>query len=202
MIDPQKRTALLSVSSKQGIVEFARALVALDVQLLASGGTCKEVAGAGIPVFDVAQLVGGGAILDHKVVTLSRELHAGLLADPCSPKEVAQMGELKLSFIDIVAVHMYPLEEAIADGLPMEQIIAKTDIGGPTMLRAGAKGRRVVMHHPAQYARVLEWLRAGEPDPSSFRLRLAMQAEARVADYVRASAAYMEAKLAEMSLPE
>jgi phosphoribosylaminoimidazolecarboxamide formyltransferase/IMP cyclohydrolase len=195
----QERTALLSVYHKPGIVTFAQGLVELGWNLLASGGTKDEVARAGIPVRDVAELVGGGAILGHKVVTLSRELHAGLLADSNSPEEVAQMAALKLPIIDLVAVHMYPLEEAISDGLPMEQVIAKTDIGGPTMLRAGVKGRRIVLHGPSQYSEVLAWLRAGEPNAKLFRLRLAMLAELRVANYVRASAAYMEARLAELS---
>src|SRR5882672_5380967 len=97
------KTALISVYNKQGIVDFAKQLVELDFKILASGGTAKVLADAGIEVTDVASLVGGGPILGHRVVTLSREVHAGLLARYVA-EDRAELDKLKIPFIDLVCV--------------------------------------------------------------------------------------------------
>jgi phosphoribosylaminoimidazolecarboxamide formyltransferase/IMP cyclohydrolase len=180
--------ALLSVYDKSGIVEFAQGLADLGWQLYASGGTAKAIADAGITVTDVSELVGGGAILGHRVVTLSREISAGLLADKASSEDTAEMSKLGLPIIDLVCVDMYPLEEAIAGS---ESVTEKTDIGGPTMLRSAAKGRRIVLSHPEQRQLVLDWLKAGKPDEADFLDNLAARAEYEVARYVTASAKYL-----------
>lgn len=177
--------ALLSVYDKTGIAEFARGLDKLGWQLYASGGTAKAIAEAGLAVQDVSELVGGEAILGHRVVTLSREISAGLLADKDSPEDVAELAKLKLPLIDLVCVDMYPLEAAIAEN---GDVLDKTDIGGPTMLRAAAKGRRIVLSHADQRPAVLAWLKAGQPDGESFRQGLAARAEYEVARYVAVSA--------------
>src|SRR6185369_1955036 len=106
------KTALISVYNKKGIVEFAKELVGLEFKILASGGTAKELSNAGIEVTDVASLVGGGAILGHRVVTLSREVHAGLLAKD-NEEDRAELEKLKIPFIDLVCVDLYPLGEQI-----------------------------------------------------------------------------------------
>jgi phosphoribosylaminoimidazolecarboxamide formyltransferase/IMP cyclohydrolase len=160
----RERCALLSVYDKSGIEHFARALVGGGWRIYASGGTAKTLAAAGIPTTDVADLVGGSAILGHRVVTLSREIHAGLLARPV-PEDLAELDELGVPFIDLVCVDLYPLAEEIArPGSTPDSVIEKTDIGGPTMLRSAAKGRRIVISLPEQRAEVLRWLAAGEPD--------------------------------------
>ncbi len=183
--------ALLSVYDKTGIVEFAKGLSELGWQIYASGGTARTVADAGIPVTDVAELVGGQAILGHRVVTLSREISAGLLADKNSPEDAAEMKALNLPFIDLVCVDMYPLEEAInRPGSGMDDVILKTDIGGPTMLRSAAKGRRIALSHAEQRQPVLDWLKAGRPDETVFLNTLASRAEYEVARYVMTSAKY------------
>jgi phosphoribosylaminoimidazolecarboxamide formyltransferase / IMP cyclohydrolase len=186
----RERCALLSVYDKSGIEEFARALADDGWRIYASGGTARTLAAAGIASTDVADLVGGGAILGHRVVTLSREIHAGLLARPVDD-DLAELDSLGVPFIDLVCVDLYPLADEIAkaDATP-ESVIEKTDIGGPTMLRSAAKGRRIVVSLPEQRAAVLAWLAQGEPDPAAFRDALAAQAEAVIADYCLASARY------------
>jgi phosphoribosylaminoimidazolecarboxamide formyltransferase / IMP cyclohydrolase len=185
-----KRTALLSVYNKAGIVEFGRELVEMSWAIYSSGGTAKTLADAGIPVTDVTELVGGGAILGHRVVTLSREIHAGLLARPAE-EDLAELESLGIPFIDLVCVDLYPLAEEIGKpGATTESVIEKTDIGGPTMLRSAAKGRRIVVADPASRQEVMDWLKAGEPDPEGFRNKLAADAEVIVADYCLASARY------------
>lgn len=163
-----QKNALLSVFDKTGIVDFARALTELGWNLYSSGGTAKAVAEAGLPVTDVAELVGGGAILGHRVVTLSREVHAGLLAQYLE-EDLAEMEALGLPYIDLVCFNLYPLAEEIAKPEATAQsVIEKTDIGGPTALNSGAKGGRIVIGDPADYQLVLDWLQAGEPDREPF----------------------------------
>lgn len=184
--------ALLSVYDKTGIAEFAKGLADLGWRIYASGGTAKAVADAGVAVTDVSELVGGDAILGHRVVTLSREISAGLLADKASSEDMKEMSELGLPVIDLVCVDMYPLEEAVAKpGATREQVITQTDIGGPTMLRSAAKGRRVVLSHVSQRQPVLEWLKAGKPDEEAFLDDLAAWAEYEAARYITASAKYL-----------
>lgn len=184
--------ALLSVYDKTGIAEFAQGLSELGWQLFASGGTAKAIAEAGIQVTDVAELVGGQAILGHRVVTLSREISAGLLADKDSADDVSEMKQLGLPIIDLVCVDMYPLEAAISQpGATLQDVILQTDIGGPTMLRSAAKGRRIVVSHASQRQKVLQWLQAGKPEEASMLQELAARAEYEVARYVTVSARYL-----------
>ncbi len=184
--------ALLSVYDKTGIVEFAQGLADLGWQLYASGGTARTITDAGITVKDISDLVGGEAILGHRVVTLSREISAGLLADKASAEDMAEMQALQLPVIDLVCVDMYPLEEATAKaGASKEEVVLQTDIGGPTMLRSAAKGHRIVLAHAEQRAPVLEWLKAGKPDESTFLDSLAARAEYEVARYILTSAKFL-----------
>jgi phosphoribosylaminoimidazolecarboxamide formyltransferase/IMP cyclohydrolase len=184
--------ALLSVYDKTGIVDFARGLDELGWLLYASGGTAKAIAEAGLAVKDVSGLVGGEAILGHRVVTLSREISAGLLADKNSTEDMAEMQKLSLPTIDLVCVDMYPLEEAINQpNVTKDDVILKTDIGGPTMLRSAAKGRRIVVSHASQRQPVLDWLKADKPDEEKFLDELAGRAEYEVTRYTLTSAKYL-----------
>ncbi|MEK7594056.1 MAG: hypothetical protein AAB436_00240 [Patescibacteria group bacterium] len=187
-----KGIALLSVYDKTGIEDFARGLVDLGWQVYASGGTAKAIEAAKIPVNDVTSLVGGGAILGHRVVTLSREISAGLLADKNSTEDIAEMTSLGIPIIDLVCVDMYPLEEAIAaPDASKQSVITQTDIGGPTMLRSAAKGRRIVLSHASQRQPVLEWLKADMPSEPEFVDGLAARAEYEAARYIMTSAKYL-----------
>lgn len=184
------KVALLSVYHKTGIVEFAKALVGLDWKILASGGTAKTLSEAGIPVKDVASLVGGQAILGHRVVTLSREVHAGLLARE-TQEDAKEMEQLGIPYIDLVCVDLYPLHDEIKKPeSTMQSVIEKTDIGGPTMLRSAAKGRRIVVCDPADRKFVIEWLKKGQPDKEAVITRLCAKAEYIVSEYCLASARY------------
>ncbi len=186
----RERCALLSVYDKTGIESFARALIEGGWRIYASGGTARALAAAEIATTDVTALVGGSAILGHRVVTLSREIHAGLLARPI-PEDLAELDRLGVPFIDLVCVDLYPLAEEVArPGSTAESVIDTTDIGGPALLRSAAKGRRIVVSLPEQRAEVLAWLSEGEPNATEFREALAARAEAVVADYCLTSARY------------
>lgn len=184
-----QRTALLSVWDKTGIEEFAAKLLACGFRLYSSGGTAKRLASAGLEVTDVADLIGRAAILRHRVVTLSQEVHGGLLADYAIDAE--EMAELGFPYIDLVCVDFYPLVAEIAkpESTP-QSVIEQTDIGGPAMLRSAAKGRRIVVGRSQDRQRVLDWLEAGEPDADAFRNELAGIAEGIVANYALQSARY------------
>ncbi len=198
-----KGIALLSVYDKTGIEDFARGLIDLGWQVYASGGTAKAIEAANIPVSDVTGLVGGGAILGHRVVTLSREISAGLLADKNSAEDIAEMTSLGIPIIDLVCVDMYPLEEAIAAPDASKQaVITQTDIGGPTMLRSAAKGRRIVLSHASQRQSVIDWLKAGKPSESEFLDSLAARAEYEAARYIMTSAKYLNGTAVSGSLAQ
>ncbi len=204
------KTALISVYNKTGIVEFAKELAVLGFKILASGRTAKVLSENGVEVTDTASLV-GESILGHRVVTLSREIHAGLLAKD-NKEDRAELEKLKIPFIDLVCVDLYPLEEEIAkwnttpsagaatpalqegSSAARDAIIEKTDIGGPTMLRSAAKGRRIVVCDPGDRQPVIDWIKAGEPDKEKFLDALAAKAEYIVADYCLASARYHSAE--------
>ena len=184
------KVALISVYNKDGIVNFAQELIEMGWKILASGGTAKVLKEAGILVTDVADFVGGGPILGHRVVTLSREVHAGLLAQ-YDDADLEELENLELSPIDLVCVDLYPLQEEInkPESTTMS-VIEKTDIGGPTMLRSAAKGRRIVICNFEQREQVLDWLKEGEPDKDAFITNLAAEAEFLVSQYCLASAKY------------
>ncbi len=185
-----KRTALLSVYNKQGIIGFANSLLKLDFNLIASGGTSKALKEAGLLVTDIADLVGGGPILGHRVVTLSREVHAGLLAKD-NEEDRAELERLGIPFIDLVYVDLYPLQEEINNPFAtIESVLEKTDIGGPTMLSSGAKGRRIVISNNQDVPYVLGWLKKDCPNKDKFLNKLAVKADLLVAKYRAASAEY------------
>jgi phosphoribosylaminoimidazolecarboxamide formyltransferase/IMP cyclohydrolase len=190
-----KKTALLSVFNKEGIVDFARQLHALGWELIASGGTAKVLLDAGLPVKDVAEMVGGGAILGHRVVTLSRELHASLLA-AYTEADLAELKSLGLPTIDLVCVDLYPLCQEIENPQStLQSVIDKTDIGGPTMMRSAAKGRRIVVSRAEDRQRVIDWLRNGEPEREMFISELVARAEMIIAEYCLLSARYHGEKI-------
>jgi phosphoribosylaminoimidazolecarboxamide formyltransferase/IMP cyclohydrolase len=181
--------ALFSLWNKAGSVEFARELVVRGWNIFGSRGTAMALAGGDVPVRDVAELV-GEPILGHRVVTLSREVHAGILAQDTSADN-AELGRLDLSRIDLVYVNMYPLAEEIAKpGATRASVIEMTDVGGPTLLHSAAKGERIVISDPADCQRVLGWLDAGCPDREAFIDWLAAKADAVAANYLLTSASY------------
>ncbi len=185
-----KRNALISVFHKDGVTEFAKELVGLEFTIYASGGTAKHLKAAGIEVKDVASLVGGGAILGHRVVTLSREVHAGLLSRDI-PEDIKELADLGIPRLDLVCVDLYPLEQEIAKpGSTRQSVIEQTDIGGPTMIRSGVKGGRLVICDPKDRQSVIDWLKAGEPE-DGFKDTLLAKGEFTISKYCFASAKYL-----------
>jgi phosphoribosylaminoimidazolecarboxamide formyltransferase/IMP cyclohydrolase len=187
----KEKWALISVFNKLGIVGFVNRLVKLGWNILASGGTAKILKDAGIEVKDVADLVGGGAILGHRVVTLSREVHAGLLADRHNAEHMTEMEKLGLPVIDLVCCDFYPLGDAVAKpDATIESVVELTDIGGPTMVRSAAKGGRIVICRFEDREPVLQELeKTGDVSPER-RQELRARAEFEIAKYCAVSALY------------
>lgn len=186
----QQRVALISVTEKAGIVDFARNLVAMGWRLISSGGTAKCLREGGLSVEDVAILVKGEPILGDRVKTLSREVHAGLIAKN-TPEHRAELERLGIPWIDLLCVDFYQLEKAIESGATEDAIIEATDIGGPAMIRSAAKGRRIIIPTPEDRQPTLDWLKDGEPDAERFRKQRAARGEYIVARYALASARYL-----------
>jgi phosphoribosylaminoimidazolecarboxamide formyltransferase / IMP cyclohydrolase len=157
-------TALLSVSDKTGIVDFARALVALDVKLLSTGGTARLLADAGLPVTEVAEVTGFPEMLDGRVKTLHPRIHGGLLARRDLPEHMAALKAHGINTIELLVVNLYPFAQATARAdCTLDDAIENIDIGGPAMLRAAAKNWAdvAVVIDPADYPRVLGELSSG-----------------------------------------
>src|SRR5262245_6459723 len=159
------RRALLSVSDKTGLVDFARALVTKHgVELIATGGTKKAIADAGLPVKDVSDLTGFPEILDGRVKSLHPAIYAGLLAKRDNPEHMKTLTEHKLPEIDLVVCNLYPFEQTVAKpGVTEAEAIENIDIGGPCMVRAAAKNFAAVAvaTQPNQYSRILDAMAAG-----------------------------------------
>jgi phosphoribosylaminoimidazolecarboxamide formyltransferase/IMP cyclohydrolase len=192
--------ALLSVSDKTGLLDFARGLHALGWELLSTGGTARAIRDAGIPVRDVSDVTQFPEMLDGRVKTLHPAVHGGLLARRDLPEHMAAIAEHHIAPIDLVAVNLYPFREtaARAGATPVE-IIEQIDIGGPSMLRSAAKNFAAVttVVDPEDYPRVLEMLTAGRDDVD-FRRRLAAKVFAHTAAYDTSIASWFAGELHEM----
>jgi phosphoribosylaminoimidazolecarboxamide formyltransferase/IMP cyclohydrolase len=189
------RRALLSVSDKTGLLDFARGLVALGVEVVSTGGTARSLAEAGLAVTTVSEVTGFPEILDGRVKTLHPRIHGGILADRAKPGHLAALEIHDITRIDVVAVNLYPFRETVKDpATTLAAGIEQIDIGGPTMVRAAAKnfaGVAVVVD-PADYAAVLAALREGNgvvPEP--MRLALATKAFAHTQAYDAAVARWL-----------
>jgi len=187
--------ALVSVSDKTGLVEFARGLHELDVEILSTGGTAKAIADAGIPVRSVSDFTGSPEILDGRVKTLHPKIHGGLLGRRDLDTHRKQMAENDIAPIDMVVVNLYPFEATVAKpDCTLEDAIENIDIGGPSMLRSAAKNHRdvTVLVDPADYATVLGEMRAGGGEVSDdTRARLAKKVFRTTARYDGAIADYL-----------
>ena len=181
------RRALLSVSDKRGIVEFARGLVDLGVELVSTGGTARELEGAGLPVRPIDEFTGFPEIMDGRVKTLHPKLYAGLLAVRDDPAHRQAMDDHDIEEVDLVCVNLYPFERTAARrGTSDAEVIENIDIGGPTMIRAAAKNHAytAVVVSPESYDAVLEELSSSEGELSpQTRESLAAEAFAYTARY-------------------
>jgi phosphoribosylaminoimidazolecarboxamide formyltransferase/IMP cyclohydrolase len=193
------RRALISVSDKTGIVEFASALAGMDVALLSTGGTYRLLSEAGLAVTEVAEHTGFPEMMDGRVKTLHPKIHGGILGR--RGEDDAAMDEHGIAPIDMVVVNLYPFEATVADpDCSLENAIENIDIGGPGMLRAAAKNHAWVscVTRADDYARVLEAMRAGNGCvPAAMRRDLAVRAFEHTASYDGAIANYLGARLGE-----
>jgi phosphoribosylaminoimidazolecarboxamide formyltransferase / IMP cyclohydrolase len=183
---PIKR-ALISVSDKTGIVEFARELTAFKVEILSTGGTAKALRDAGIAVRDVADITGFPEMMDGRIKTLHPRVHGALLALRDNPEHVAAMHEHGIEPIDMVVVNLYPFEQTIRrEGVTREEAIEQIDIGGPAMIRSAAKNSQdvAVVVLPAQYGNILKELSSNNGSLSlKTRNLLAQEAFAQTSRY-------------------
>ena len=189
------KRALLSVSDKAGILDFARNLHEMEVELLSTGGTARAIREAGIPVKDVSEFTGFPEMLDGRVKTLTPQVHAGLLHLRDNEEHMATMKEHGLEPIDLVCVNLYPFESTIASpDVTLPEAIEQIDIGGPTMIRSAAKNMKfvTVVTDPSDYSRVLESMDAnGGNTTEDFRFELGQKVFARVAEYNATIAGYL-----------
>ena len=179
--------ALISVSDKTGLIDFARKLVERDIQIISTGGTALALKEAGIPVVSIAEVTGFEEILDGRVKTLHPSIHAGLLAALDNPKHVHQLEANMIQSIDLVIVNLYPFEKTVENPASSHNdIIENIDIGGPAMIRASAKNYRwtAVVTNPNRYDKILSalHLHAGTL-PEELRLELAFEAFTHTAHY-------------------
>ena len=188
------RRALLSVSDKSGIVELARALAALGVELVSTGGTAKLLRKEGIAATEVSSYTGFPEMLDGRVKTLHPKIHAGLLARRDDPAHLAELQGAGIGTIDLLVVNLYPFQATVADPeCRFEDAIENIDIGGPAMLRSAAKNHAgvAVVVDPADYARVLNELRSAGEVSAAARFELAAKVFAHTAAYDGAIANYL-----------
>jgi phosphoribosylaminoimidazolecarboxamide formyltransferase/IMP cyclohydrolase len=178
--------ALLSVSDKTGLVDFAKALEGYGVELVSTGGTAKALKDAGLKVIDVAELTGFPEMMDGRVKTLHPKVHGGLLAVRGNKEHAAALATHAIKPIDLLVVNLYPFEATVAKGATYDDCIENIDIGGPAMIRAGAKNHAdvAIVVEPADYAKVLAELAQHNGMTSlESRQKLAAKAYARTAAY-------------------
>ncbi len=186
--------ALLSVSDKTGILEFARALNALGIKLISTGGTAKLLTESGLPVTEVAALTGFPEMLDGRVKTLHPKVHGGLLARRDLPEHMAALKAHEIDTIDLLVVNLYPFEATVAKaGCTLEDAIENIDIGGPAMVRSAAKNWKDVgvLTDASQYAPVLAQLKADGKLTDQTKFALSVAAFNRVSQYDGAISDYL-----------
>lgn len=197
--------ALISVSDKTGVLDFARELHTLGVKLLSTGGTAKLLADAGLPVTEVADHTGFPEMLDGRVKTLHPTIHGGLLARRDLPEHVAAIQKHNIAPIDILCVNLYPFEATVAKpGCTLEDAIENIDIGGPAMVRSAAKNWKdvAVLTDASQYAKVVEELKANQAVSQETKFALSVAAFNRISNYDAAISDYLSSLQADGSRAE
>lgn len=173
------RRAVISVSNKKGVVELAKELHTMDVELLSTGGTANALRDAGVPVKDVSDYTGFPEMLDGRVKTLHPKVHGGLLSRRNNPKDMEEIKKHGIDTIDMVVVNLYPFEETVSKPrVSFEDAIENIDIGGPTMLRSASKNFQdvAVLVDPSDYGKVIQEMKDLKGDLSyKTRLQLAQK---------------------------
>jgi phosphoribosylaminoimidazolecarboxamide formyltransferase/IMP cyclohydrolase len=187
--------ALVSLSDKTGLVDFARGLRARGVEIVSTGGTAETIVGAGLPVVSVSDVTGFPELMDGRVKTLHPRVHGGILARRADPAHLASAREHGIGLIDLVVVNLYPFAAAAADpATPFDRLIEEIDIGGPSLVRGAAKNFAdvLVVVDPGDYGAVLEQLDQPGGPSLDFRFALARKAFAHTAAYDAAIASTLE----------
>ena len=197
--------ALISVSDKTGIVEFAKELVNLGVEIISTGGTHKVLQDAGIKVLGISEVTNFPECLDGRVKTLHPNIHAGILAMRSNPDHMKQLSDLNIETIDLVVVNLYPFKQTILkDGVSRGEAIENIDIGGPTMLRSAAKNYQdvAVIVDPKDYKRVLLELKNENKVSLDTKFYLCSKVFAHTAHYDTLIANYMKKEMKDYTIPE
>ncbi len=191
---PSAPKALISVTDKSGIVEFARELIQLDFEILSTGGTAKALQAAELPVTEVSAYTGFPEILDGRVKTLQPKIHGGLLGRRQDPRHREQMQALDIEPIELLVVNLYAFEKTVAKpGCTLEEAIENIDIGGPALLRAAAKNyvEVTVLSDPNDYPQVLQELKTNGRTSLATRFYLAKKVFALTQRYDGAISHYL-----------
>ena len=198
-----KRRALVSVSDKRGVEDFARRLSGMGFEIISTGGTARALKEAGVPVVPVSEVTGAPEILGGRVKTLHPKIHGGILANLEDPDHVEQLVKLDIGPIDLVCINLYPFEETVAGEATQREAIEQIDIGGPAMLRAAAKNFRsvTVVPSPSFYEEILNSLEGEGQVPEEMRRRLALAAFRRTARYDAAISAWLDEQVEEATEP-
>lgn len=187
------KRALISVSNKEGVVDFAKGLVELGYEIISTGGTYKTLKDNGVQVKQVAEITGFPEILDGRVKTLHPMVHGGILAKR-TEEHLAELSKNNIKPIDLVAVNLYPFKETISkSGVTLDEAIENIDIGGPTMVRASAKNFNsvVIIVNPDKYTSVLKELKENKEVSHATRLSLALEAFSHTATYDATISGYL-----------
>ncbi len=200
-----KKRALISVSDKTGVVDFAKELVALGYEIISTGGTKKAIADAGIDVIGVSEITGFPECLDGRVKTLHPKIHAGVLAIRDNEEHMKQLEELGVDTIDIVAINLYPFKQTILkEGTTLEEAIENIDIGGPTMIRAAAKNNQdvAVIVDPADYVTVIDELKKNGEVSRDTKFLLAYKVFEHTSHYDTLIATYLRKRIGLEGFPD
>lgn len=192
------KRALISVSDKTGIVDLARELTAMGIEILSTGGTMRALSEAGVPVTSVSDITGFPECLDGRVKTLHPAIHAGLLAMRSNPEHMKQIEDLGIKPIDMVVINLYPFRQTISKpGVKFEDAIENIDIGGPTMIRAAAKNWQdvAVVVDPADYSVVLDQIKSTGDVDRATKLKLCYKVFAHTAQYDSMISGYLYKQL-------
>ncbi|MEK6869223.1 MAG: bifunctional phosphoribosylaminoimidazolecarboxamide formyltransferase/IMP cyclohydrolase, partial [Nanoarchaeota archaeon] len=197
------KTALISVSNKEGIVDFAKGLHSLGIRVLSTGGTAKLLRGNKIPVTQISEYTKSKEMMDGRVKTLHPKIFGGILASRNNKKHMKELKENKIEPIDIVVVNLYPFEETVGKKAGFHEIIENIDIGGPTLVRAAAKNSEdvIIVIDPADYKNVLGALK-NKKISNELKQNLALKAFAHTARYDTIINQYFNDKFGKGKFPD
>lgn len=199
------KRAMISVSDKTGVVEFAKGLTELGFEIISTGGTARALSDAGISVIPVSDITGFPECLDGRVKTLHPKIHAGVLAMRSNPEHMEQLKALEVETIDVVAINLYPFRETIMkEGVTLEEAIENIDIGGPTMIRAAAKNYQdvAVVVDPADYQTVLDEYKANGEVSKETKFELAYKVFEHTASYDTLISTYLRKQIGKELFPK